>query len=132
LVSFSCTGPILGAALIGATSGSSDSIVFFISMVGFALGFALPFTLLAMFPQSLKKMKSGSWLNTVKIVFGFLEIALGLKFLSMADLSGNWHLLDREVYLALWIVTFSLLGLYLLGKLKFKGDSPTAVCDKQI
>ena len=123
LVSFSCTGPILGAALIGATSGSSDSIVFFISMVGFALGFALPFTLLAMFPQSLKKMKSGSWLNTVKIVFGFLEIALGLKFLSMADLSGNWHLLDREVYLALWIVTFSLLGLYLLGKLKFKGDS---------
>jgi thiol:disulfide interchange protein DsbD len=123
LVSFSCTGPILGAALIGATSGASDSIVFFVSMLGFALGFALPFTLLAMFPQVLKKMKSGSWLNTVKIVFGFLEIALGLKFLSMADLSGNWHLLDREVYLALWIVTFSLLGFYLLGKLKFKGDS---------
>ena len=123
LVSFSCTGPILGAALIGATSGSSDSIVFFVSMLGFALGFALPFTILAMFPQAMKKMKSGSWLNTVKIVFGFLEIALGLKFLSMADLSGNWHLLDREVYLALWIVTFSLLGLYLLGKLKFKGDS---------
>jgi len=76
-----------------------------------------------MFPQALSKMKSGSWLNTVKIVFGFLEIALGLKFLSMADLSGNWRLLDREVYLALWIVTFSLLGFYLLGKLKFKGDS---------
>ena len=123
LVSFSCTGPILGAALIGATSGSSDSIVFFVSMLGFALGFALPFTFLAMFPHAMKKMKSGSWLNTVKIVFGFLEIALGLKFLSMADLSSNWRLLDREVYLALWIVTFTLLGLYLLGKLKFKGDS---------
>ena len=123
LVSFSCTGPILGAALIGATSGASDSIVFFISMLGFSLGFALPFTFLAMFPEVLKKMKSGSWLNTVKVVFGFLEIALGLKFLSMADLSGNWRLLDREVYLALWIVTFTLLGFYLLGKLKFKGDS---------
>jgi len=123
LVSFSCTGPILGAALIGATSGASNSFVFFVSMLGFALGFALPFTVLAMFPQALSKMKSGSWLNTVKIVFGFLEIALGLKFLSMADLSGNWRLLDREVYLALWIVTFSLLGFYLLGKLKFKGDS---------
>jgi len=92
-------------------------------MLGFALGFALPFTFLAMFPEALKKMKSGNWLNTVKVVFGFLEIALGLKFLSMADLSGNWGLLDREVYLALWIVTFTLLGLYLLGKLKFKGDS---------
>ncbi|MDR0368268.1 MAG: thioredoxin family protein [Bacteroidales bacterium] len=123
LVSFSCTGPILGAALIGMTSGSSDSIVFTVSMLGFALGFALPFTLFAIFPQMLKKMHSGSWLNTVKIVFGFLEIALGLKFLSMADLSANWGILDRETYLALWIVTFSLLGFYLLGKLKFKGDS---------
>jgi len=123
LVSFSCTGPILGAALIGMTSGSSDSIVFTISMIGFALGFALPFTIFAMFPQMMKNMQSGSWLNTVKIVFGFLEIALGLKFLSMADLSANWGLLDREVYLALWIVTFTLLGFYLLGKLKFKGDS---------
>jgi thiol:disulfide interchange protein DsbD len=90
--------------------------------LGFAIGFALPFTVLAMFPEALKKMKSGSWLNTVKVVFGFLEIALGLKFLSMADLSSNWHLLDREVYLAMWIVTFTLLGFYLLGKLKFKGD----------
>jgi thiol:disulfide interchange protein DsbD len=123
LVSFSCTGPILGAALIGATSGASNSIVFFISMLGFALGFALPFTLLAMFPEVLKKMKSGSWLNTVKVVFGFLEVALGLKFLSIADLASNWKLLDREIYLALWIVTFTLLGFYLLGKLKFKGDS---------
>ena len=122
LVSFSCTGPILGAAVIGTASGSSDSIVFFFSLLGFALGFALPFTILAMFPETLKKMKSGSWLNTVKVVFGFLEIALGLKFLSIADLASNWNLLNREVYLALWIVTFTLLGLYLLGKLKFKGD----------
>jgi thiol:disulfide interchange protein len=123
LVSFSCTGPILGAALIELTSGSDDSLVFLISMLGFALGFALPFTLLAMFPSVLSKLKSGSWLNTVKIVFGFLEIALGLKFLSMADLGANWGLLDRETFLALWIVTFTLLGFYLLGKLKFKGDS---------
>ena len=123
LVSFSCTGPILGAALIELTSGSDDSLVFFISMLGFALGFALPFTLLAMFPSVLSKLKSGSWLNTVKIVFGFLEIALGLKFLSMADLGANWGILDREVFLALWIVVFTLLGFYLLGKLKFKGDS---------
>jgi thiol:disulfide interchange protein DsbD len=123
LVSFSCTGPILGAALIELSSGSDNSIVFFISMIGFALGFAVPFTLLAMFPSVLKKLKSGSWLNTVKIVFGFIEIALGLKFLSMADLGANWGLLDRETFLALWIVTFTLLGFYLLGKLKFKGDS---------
>ncbi|HOS16997.1 MAG TPA: cytochrome c biogenesis protein CcdA [Bacteroidales bacterium] len=124
LVSFSCTGPILGAALIEMASGSSNSLVFFISMIGFALGFALPFTLLAMFPTMIGKMKSGSWLNTVKIVFGFLEIALGLKFLSMADLSADWGILDRETYLALWIVTFSLLGMYFLGKLRFKGDAP--------
>ena len=123
LVSFSCTGPILGAALIELSSGSDNSIVFFISMIGFAFGFAVPFTLLAMFPSVLKKLKSGSWLNTVKIVFGFIEIALGLKFLSMADLGANWGLLDRETFLAIWIVTFSLLGMYLLGKLKFKGDS---------
>jgi thiol:disulfide interchange protein DsbD len=123
LVSFSCTGPILGAALMGVASSSTNSLVFFFSMIGFALGFALPFTLLALFPHMLTKMKSGSWLNTTKIVFGFLEIALGLKFLSMADLSANWGLLDRETYLVLWIVVFTLLGLYLLGKLKFKGDS---------
>jgi len=127
LVSFSCTGPILGAALIELSSGSDNSIVFFISMIGFALGFAVPFTLLAMFPSVLKKLKSGSWLNTVKIVFGFIEIALGMKFLSMADLGANWGLLDRETFLAIWIVTFSLLGLYLLGKLKFKGDSDVDV-----
>lgn len=124
LVSFSCTGPILGAALIEMASGSSNSYVFLISMLGFAVGFALPFTILAMFPSVLKNMKSGAWLNTVKIVFGFIEIALGLKFLSMADLSAGWGILDRETYLALWIVTFSMLGFYLLGKLKFKGDAP--------
>ena len=124
LVSFSCTGPILGAALIEMASGSSNSYVFLVSMLGFAVGFALPFTLLAMFPAALKKLKSGSWLNTVKIVFGFIEIALGLKFLSMADLSAGWGILDRETYLALWIVIFSMLGFYLLGKLKFKGDEP--------
>lgn len=124
LVSFSCTGPILGAALIEMASGSSNSLVFFISMLGFAFGFALPFSLLAAFPSVLKKMKSGSWLNTVKIVFGFLEIALGLKFLSIADLGAGWGILDRETYLAIWIVTFSMLGFYLLGKLRFKGDEP--------
>ncbi len=124
LVSFSCTGPILGAALIEMASGSSNSFVFLISMLGFAIGFALPFTLFAMFPSVLKNLKSGSWLNTVKIVFGFIEIALGLKFLSMADLSAGWGILDRETYLALWIVTFSMLGFYLLGKLRFKGDEP--------
>ena len=123
LVSFSCTGPILGAALIELSSGSDNSIVFFISMIGFALGFAVPFTLLAMSPTALSKLKSGSWLNSVKIVFGFIEIALGLKFLSMADLGANWGLLDRETFLALWIVVFALLGFYLLGKLKFKGDN---------
>jgi thiol:disulfide interchange protein DsbD len=123
LVSFSCTGPILGAALIELSSGSDNSLVFFISMTGFAFGFALPFTLLAMFPAVLNKLKSGSWLNTVKIVFGFIEIALGLKFLSMADLGANWGILDRETFLSLWIVVFTLLGFYLLGKLKFKGDS---------
>ena len=127
LVSFSCTGPILGAALIELSSGSDNSIVFFISMIGFAFGFAVPFTLLAMFPSTLKKLKSGSWLNTVKIVFGFIEIALGMKFLSMADLGANWGLLDRETFLAIWIVTFALLGMYLLGKLKFKGDSDVDV-----
>lgn len=123
LVSFSCTGPILGAALVEMASGSNNSFVFFVSMLGFAIGFALPFTLLAMFPNVIKNMKSGSWLNSVKIVFGFLELALGLKFLSMADLSANWGLLSRTTYLCLWIVIFLMLGFYLIGKLKFKGDS---------
>ncbi|MDL2315219.1 thioredoxin family protein [Bacteroidales bacterium OttesenSCG-928-C19] len=122
LVSFSCTGPILGAALIELTTSGAGRLVPFISMIGFAIGFALPFSLLAMFPSFLGKMKSGGWLNTVKITFGFIEIALGLKFLSMADLAAGWGILDRETYLALWIVVFTLLGFYLLGKLKFKGD----------
>ncbi len=122
LVSFSCTGPILGAALVGLTTSSTDRWVSLVTMLGFGIGFALPFTLLAMFPQALKNMKSGSWLNTVKVSFAFLELAFGLKFLQMADLYCNWGLLPRDVYLALWIVIFGMLGFYLLGKLRFKGD----------
>ncbi len=123
LVSFSCTGPILGAALVEMASGSSNSFIFFVSMLGFAIGFALPFTLLAMFPSFLKNMKSGSWLNSVKVVFGFLELALGLKFLMVADQACNWGILPRTTYLCIWIVIFAMIGFYLLGKLKFKGDS---------
>ena len=122
LVSFSCTGPILGAALVSLSTSTTDRWVSLITMLGFGIGFAAPFTLLAMFPSVLKNMKSGGWLNTVKVVFAFLELAFGLKFLSMADLYCNWGLLDRETYLALWIVIFGLMGFYLLGKLKFKGD----------
>ncbi len=122
LVSFSCTGPILGGALIELSAGESNRLIPLISMLGFAIGFALPFTLLAMFPSVLSNLKSGSWLNTVKVVFAFLELALGLKFLSMADLSAGWGILDRETYLALWITIFGLMGLYLFGKLRFKGD----------
>ena len=123
LISFSCTGPIIGAALIEFTTSSTNRRVSLVTMLGFGLGFALPFTLLAMFPSMLKNMKSGSWLNSVKIVFAFLELAFGLKFLQMADLYWGWGLLNRDVYLALWIVIFSLMGVYLLGKIKFKGDS---------
>ena len=122
LVSFSCTGPILGAALVSLSTSTTDRWVSLITMLGFGIGFAAPFTLLAMFPSVLKNMKSGGWLNTVKVVFAFLELAFGLKFLSMADLYCHWRLLDRETYLALWIVIFGLMGMYLLGKLKFKGD----------
>lgn len=122
LVSFSCTGPILGAALVGLTTSSTDRWVSLVTMLGFGIGFALPFTLLAMFPQVLKNMKSGSWLNTVKVSFAFLELAFGLKFLQMADQYCNWGLLPRDIYLALWIVIFAMLGFYLLGKLRFKGD----------
>ena len=123
LVSFSCTGPILGAALVGLCTSGTDRLIPLISMLGFGIGFAAPFTLLAMFPSVLGKWKSGGWLNTVKVVFAFLELAFGLKFLSMADLYCGWRILDREVYLALWIVIFALLGFYLLGKLRFHGDS---------
>ena len=123
LVSFSCTGPIVGTVLIKSTQGEFWTPM--VTMLAFSVAFALPFALLAFFPSILKKLpKSGGWLNSVKVVLGFIEIALGLKFLSVADQTYHWHLLDREVYLAIWIVVFSLLGLYLLGKIRFKYDSP--------
>lgn len=122
LVSFSCTGPIVGTVLIKSTSGEFWTPM--VTMLAFSVAFALPFTILAMFPSLLKKMKSGSWMNSVKVVLGFIEIALGFKFLSVADQTYRWGILDREIYLAIWIVVFSLLGLYLLGKIRFKNDSP--------
>ena len=123
LVSFSCTGPIVGTVLIKSTSGEFWAPM--ITMLAFSIAFALPFTILALFPSLLKKLpKSGGWLNSVKVVLGFIEIALGFKFLSTADQTYHWHLLDREIYLAIWIVTFTLLGLYLLGKIRFRHDSP--------
>jgi len=122
LVSFSCTGPIVGSALIGATSGAFWAPI--LTMSVFSVTFALPFTLFAMFPSLLKSLpKSGGWLNSVKVVLGFIEVALGFKFLSVADQTYHWGLLDREVYLAIWIVTFALLGFYLLGKLRFAHDA---------
>ena len=121
LVSFSCTGPIVGSVLIKATQGEFWEPM--LAMLAFSLAFALPFTILALFPSLLKNLpKSGGWLNSVKVVLGFIEVALGFKFLSVADQTYHWGLLDREVYLAIWIVTFSLLGLYLLGKLRFAHD----------
>ena len=122
LVSFSCTGPIIGFLLVEAsTTGSIVSPA--IGMFGFALALALPFTLFAMFPAWLKSApKSGSWMNCIKVTLGFLELAFALKFLSVADLAYGWGLLDRETFLALWIVIFALLGLYLLGKIKFPHD----------
>ncbi len=123
LVSFSCTGPIVGTVLIKSTQGEFWAPM--VTMLAFSVAFALPFTLLALFPSLLKKLpKSGGWLNSVKVVLGFIEIALGLKFLSVADQTYHWHILDREVYLAIWIVVFTLLGLYLLGKIRFRNDSP--------
>lgn len=124
LVSFSCTGPIIGTLLVEAVSiGSITGPA--IGMGGFAIALALPFTLFAIFPSWLKEMpRSGGWLNSVKVVLGFLELALSLKFLSVADLAYGWGLLDREVFVALWIVIFMLLGLYLLGKISFSHDSP--------
>lgn len=122
LVSFSCTGPIVGIILIKASQGAVIEPM--LGMFAFSLAFALPFTLFAIFPSWLSKLpQSGGWLNTVKVVLGFLEIALGLKFLSVADQTYHWGILDREVYIALWIVIFTLLALYLLGKLKFAHDS---------
>ena len=124
LVSFSCTGPIVGNVLIQATSSNGAWWIPIVTMLAFSVAFALPFTLLAFFPSLLKDLKKsgGGWLNTVKVVMGFIEGALGFKFLSMADQTYHWGLLDREIYLAIWIVTFSLLGFYLLGKLKFAHD----------
>ena len=122
LVSFSCTGPIVGFLLV-AVSTQGDIIAPTIGMLGFAIALAIPFTLFAMFPSLLKSApKSGGWMNTVKVVLGFIELAFALKFLSVADLAYGWHLLDRETFLALWIVLFALLGAYLLGWLKFPHD----------
>ena len=122
LVSFSCTGPIVGSVLVKSTSGEFWSPI--LTMLAFSTTFALPFTLFAFFPSMLKKLpKSGGWLNSVKVVLGFVEVALGFKFLSVADQVYHWGLLDREIYLAIWIVVFSLLGLYLLGKIRFAHDS---------
>ncbi len=121
LVSFSCTGPIVGSVIISSTSGGVWMPI--ITMAAFAIAFALPFTVLAWFPSLLKNLpKSGGWLNSVKVVLGFIEVALGLKFLMTADQTMHWGLLDREVYLAIWIVVFTLLGFYLLGKLRFAHD----------
>ncbi len=122
LVSFSCTGPIVGSVLIKSTAGEFWNPI--ITMLAFSAAFALPFALFAFFPSTLKSLpKSGGWLNSVKVVLGFIELALGMKFLSVADQTYHWGLLDREIYLAIWIVIFTLLGLYLLGKLKFAHDS---------
>ena len=123
LVSFSCTGPIIGTLLVQAASmGTAGGPA--IGMFGFALALSIPFSVFAIFPNMLQSMpKSGGWLNSVKVVLGFLELALALKFLSVADLAYGWRLLDREAFIVLWIVIFSLLGVYLLGKIKFSHDS---------
>ena len=121
LVSFSCTGPIVGTVLIKSTSGEFWAPM--VTMLAFSAAFALPFTVLALFPSLLKNLpKSGGWLNSVKVTLGFIEVALGFKFLSVADQTYHWGILDREVYLAIWIVCFTLLGFYLLGRIRFKGD----------
>ena len=124
LVSFSCTGPIVGSVLIKSTQGEFWEPM--VTMLAFSVAFALPFTVLAFSPSLLKKFRKsgGGWLNSVKVVLGFIEVALGLKFLSVADQTYHWGILDREVYLAIWIVVFALLGLYLLGKIRFAHDEP--------
>ena len=123
LVSFSCTGPIVGTVLIKSTQGQFWTPM--VTMLAFSIAFALPFTLLAFFPSLLKSLpKSGGWLNSVKVVLGFIEVALAFKFLSTVDQTYHWGLLDREVYLAIWITVFTLLGFYLLGKLRFANDTP--------
>ena len=123
LVSFSCTGPIVGSVLIKSTQGEFWTPM--VTMLAFSIAFALPFTLLALFPNLLDNLpKSGGWLNSVKVCLGFIELALGLKFLSTADQTYHWGILNREVYLAIWIIVFTLMGFYLLGKIRFKYDSP--------
>ena len=125
LVSFSCTGPIVGSILVESAGGAFVKPM--IGMLGFSLAFAIPFALFAIFPSWLNGLpKSGGWLNSVKVVLGFLELAFGLKFLSVADQTYHWGILDREIYIGLWIVIFFLMGLYLLGKLKFSHDSDMA------
>ncbi|MCQ2346008.1 MAG: thioredoxin family protein [Paludibacteraceae bacterium] len=121
IVSFSCTGPIIGTLLVEAAGKSLLAPT--IGMLGFAIALALPFSLFAMFPTVLQKLpKSGGWMNTFKVTLAFIELALSLKFLSVADLAYGWHILDREVFIALWVVIFALLGLYLIGLVSFKGD----------
>lgn len=124
LVSFSCTGPIVGSVVVKSAQGEIWEPI--VTMIAFSTAFSLPFTLFAFFPSWLKNLpKSGGWLNSVKVVLGFIEVALGFKFLSIADQVYHWGLLDREIYLAIWIVAFTLLGFYLLGKIKFRYDSET-------
>ena len=126
LVSFSCTLPIAGAVALGAADGSFVKPI--VGMLGFSLAFALPFTLFAFFPNWLKRLpKSGGWMNTLKVTLAFVELAFALKFLSVPDQAYHWGILDREIYLALWIVIFALLGMYLLGKLRFPSDDEYAV-----
>jgi thiol:disulfide interchange protein DsbD len=126
LVSFSCTGPIVGNVLIQATSSGGSFWTPIVVMLAFSTAFAIPFTVFAFSPTLLKKFKKsgGGWLNSVKVVIGFIELALGFKFLSMADMTYHWGILDREIYLAIWIVIFTLLGFYLLGKIRFAHDEP--------
>ncbi len=125
LVSFSCTAPVIGLLLVQAAT-SGDWVAPAVGMFGFAIALALPFSLFAMFPTWLKQApKSGSWMNMIKVVLGFIELAFALKFLSVADLAYGWGILDRETFLALWIMIFTFLGLYLIGKLKFPSDDPT-------
>lgn len=131
LVSFSCTGPIIGFLLVEVATDGGSILGPTLGMLGFAIALALPFTLFAMFPSWLKQMpKSGGWMNTVKVVLGFIELAFALKFLSVADLAYGWHILDREVFLALWIVLALLLGLYLLRVFHFPHDDPEENADK--
>ena len=123
LVSFSCTGPIVGSILVQSAGGEVLKPI--VGMLGYSLAFALPFSLFAIFPQWLSGLpKSGGWLNSIKVVLGFLELAFALKFLSIADQAYHWHILDREVYLAFWIVIFTMIGFYLLGKIRLPHDSP--------